>query len=74
MTSDVEDSDVEDKDFTPLEYKLITSDRSWFINGRGGVGKTYLVILAQKYLTEIEDCSLVPSPTSDQYCIIINKW
>jgi 5-methylcytosine-specific restriction endonuclease McrA len=39
--------DVQDNDFTPLVDKIIKSDQSWFINGPGGAGKTYLVKLIQ---------------------------
>jgi hypothetical protein len=55
--------DVEDNNFEPLVSKVIESTQSWFINGCGGSGKTYLVKSIQKYLKDnnIEYCSLAPT-------------
>ncbi len=55
--------DVDDTNFTPLVDKIIESCQSWFINGCGDVGKTYLIKLIQKDLTDnnIEYSSLAPT-------------
>ena len=56
--------DVNDNDFKPLVDKIINSkNESWFLNGPGGTGKTYLINMIQQYLKDnnIEYCSLAPT-------------
>ena len=43
-------SDVDDNDFKPLVDNILTSQKSWHLDGRGGTGKTNLIKMLQTEL------------------------
>ena len=46
------DNDVDTNDFKPLVDKILSSQKSYHIDGRAGCGKSFLIKLLQKELTE----------------------
>ena len=57
-------SDVEDNDFKPLVEKIMKSNKSYFITGPGGSGKTSLLKMLQDELTDQEKDYITLCPTN----------
>ena len=45
--------DVEDNDFTPLVNKILNSNKSCFLDGPGGAGKSYLINMLKPRIREM---------------------
>ena len=56
-------NDVKDNDFKPLVDKIMSSNQSWCVEGAGGTGKSTLVKMLQKEMTdkELNFVSLAPT-------------